>query len=178
MYGENSRFMVLLFMLDKCASASELLYAIVNQSRQLLRLVRDQEHEEQYDTIEQVLLKMNMSSSSSNASIRNKRDDDADLDVSSVWQSSDRSWLISTDGYSSSWNKDFPEINLLILRLVCGNANNNARVRKNLVKFWTTEEHHVHSDHNMKSSSHPNPSTQGLQKPSLDAKLKWFSDVY
>ncbi|RZC50124.1 hypothetical protein C5167_018555 [Papaver somniferum] len=196
---------VLLFMLDDCASASDLLLlnAILNQSRQLLRLVRDQEHKDQYDTIEEVLLEMNMSSSSSNApfliikAIKKKkaevvkllglyswilqyqvlqncetpeswealflkngisfrrvekydllpdrfsegsgsdsdgwnsskskrkkkqktkkkrrrdsgrRDADADLDVSSVWQSSDRSWLLSSDGYSSSWNKvDLPE---------------------------------------------------------------------
>ncbi|KAI3967433.1 hypothetical protein MKX01_012243 [Papaver californicum] len=196
---------VLLFMLDDCASASELLLlnAIVNQSRQLLRLVRDQEHKEQYDTIEEVLLEMNMSSSISNApyvikgitkrkaevlkllglyswilyyqmskncetpesweamflkngvsfrrvetydllpsdrlsegsgsdsdgwdsskSKRKKkqktrkkrrrnsgrRDDGIDFDVSSGWQSSDKSWLLSTDGYSSSWNKvDLPE---------------------------------------------------------------------
>lgn len=48
------------------------------------------------------------------------------------------------------------------------------RERKNLVKFWTTEEHHVLSVHNIKSRSHRKPSMQRLGNTSLSPELKWW----
>ncbi|OVA05163.1 hypothetical protein BVC80_8895g31 [Macleaya cordata] len=209
-FGHPSYWLeILLFMLDDCASIDDLLLlnAVINQSRQLLRFVRDQEHKEQQGKIEKLVSELSMTSSLSNASFmkkcmktkkaevvkllglhswvlhyrmsvecetpeswealfvkngirfrkfdnyellpsdgfsegsgsdsddwsstrsrrkkkaknRKKRrrnsgchgkgdDDLGDLDTSSVWQgleSRERSWLLSTDGYSSSWNKLF-----------------------------------------------------------------------